>query len=95
MNEAKTPQEFFNKVNAFLLENISFLNQLKWRWEEEQEYENFNDYKVVIVKKLKEYGLIPDNISKSFTIKFIYANTYVVKLKLLKSGNAKLTMDPL
>jgi len=95
VNEAKTPQDFFNKVNAFLVENISFLYQLKDHWEEEQYYENFNEYKVLIVKRLKEYNLTSENITKSFTIKFRYANNYIVELKLPKSGKAKLTMIPI
>ncbi len=92
MNKAKTADEFYNKVCTFLNENITFLFNLKWRWEDEKEYEDFTDYKVAIVKKLQEYGLRPFRITKSFTIKFLYEDKHIIELKLLKSGEAKITM---
>ena len=80
MNTIKQKEldSFFNKVHQFLMKNIDSLYSLKWRWADEKDYEDFEDYKNVIINLAKKSGLIPYKISKSFKISFKFnENTFV------------------
>ena len=74
----KELDNFFNKVHQFLMKNIDSLYSLKWRWADEKDYEDFEDYKNVIINLAKKAGLTPYKISKSFKICFKFnENTFV------------------
>ena len=77
-NKYKELEDFFNKVHQFLMKNFESLYSLKWRWADETDYEDFEDYKKVIINLAKKAGLTPYKISKSFKISFKFnENTFV------------------
>lgn len=77
-NKYKELDDFFNKVHQFLMKNFENLYSLKWRWDDEKKYEDFEDYKKVIINLAKKAGLTPYKISKSFKISFKFnENTFV------------------
>ena len=58
--------EEVNKVKEIVLRKQDFLFHLKHRWNDEKEYEDFNDYKKIILEIFKDF---PDTkIDKNFNI---------------------------
>lgn len=90
-NKNLSAEEFLNKVNNFITNNITFITRLKYRWLDEKEYEDFNEYKKVITEKFKEAGLVLHSISKSFTMKLINGETSYIEIKVGSSGRIKIT----
>ena len=90
-NKNLSAEEFLNKVNNFITNNITFITRLKYRWLDEKEYEDFHEYQKVITEKFKEAGLILHSISKSFTMKLLNGETSLVEIIVNSSGRIKIT----
>jgi len=80
---------FFTKVHQFSMKNIDTLYSLKWRWADEKDYEDFEDYKKVIINLAKKSGLIPYKISKSFKISFKFNENTLVNIYLKTNAITK------
>jgi len=86
----KELDKFFNKVHQFLIKNIANLYSLKWRWADEKDHEDFEDYKKVIINLAKKSGLTPYKISKSFKISFKFSSNIFVNIYLKTNAITKI-----
>lgn len=84
-NQNNELNNFFNKVNLFVEKHIDRLYHLKSRWGDEKKYEDFEDYKKIIIKISKESGLTPCKISKN-KISFKYNTDTFVNVHVKASG---------
>lgn len=72
--EQKTINDFFNK-------NVQYLANLKGRWQDEKDYEDFNDYIDAVKKVFAENGMNVISMTKTFNITFTYLNyTMIIKI---------------
>jgi len=90
--EAKM-NEFISNVYGFVEDNVDKLYDLKSRWEDEQQYEDFKDYKTVIIKLAEKRGIKPSRITKNFTISFKFNKTHWFVINLLDNGEAEITLN--
>ena len=52
-----TTEERTKKAKKFFNETAPFVECLAFRWDNEKEYEDINDYKTALQKKGKEFGV--------------------------------------
>jgi len=86
----KELDNFFNNVHQFLIKNIDSLYSLKWRWADEKDYEDFEDYKKVIINLAKKSGLTPHKISKNFKISFKFSSNIFINIYLKTKAITKI-----
>lgn len=86
-----TLEQFINQVKTFGTEKSDSLMNLKYRWREESKYEDFNDYKALLVRMAQKYNITPTKITKAFSIHFEYKNVGEAIIKV-KSDSVELVV---
>ncbi len=86
--EKEFTQKHRERINSVLGDVGEYLGYLYDRWQDEKEYEDFNDYKVAMEKKLPSDFKFVTMTQKPFKVRFNYDGflvSYIANSRTVKS----------